>query len=332
MEKLERLFQARYQDSSFHLANYFDLIVGSGFNSILAVELSQGKSVREIEPVFKEVLSAYFCKKNNFLKQLYYRYDPLPLRNVLQRIYKKYTLSSPEIKTGFAIVVTRFDQSSPWHFLNHQGWDHFNSLKTVTFDRLLEGSLAMPSYMPYVILKTEYLGDIVIGDGGFAIGNDSSLYALLLASNHEFPYKWRFGENMLSLTTVGSKGRRVSTVPSEFQRINILKQMPLLIDTLLLGAAANSELLLKALSGDEMTGISKTPILTSHRYDILLSPDSLLALGLNIDYKSFDALFKKPTSQSMDFFLKVGKLAGDKQITMDHFSASFDVRNINHQG
>ncbi len=329
LEKIEKLLQKRYKEDDFKIADYYDLIIGTGFNSVLALELAKGKFVRDIEPLFKEIIQRYFSKTTSILTRLYYKYDPQPLRNTLKKYYGTQTLGSKDLKTGFAVVVTRFDQSKPWHFLNHEGWSDFDALKNVPLDQLLEGSLAMPSYMPYVILNTPNLGDIVIGDGGFTIGNDSSLYALLLVSNHQFPYKWRFGENMLSLTTIGSKGRRVLTAAAEFKDINLLKQMPLLIDTLLAGAAANSESLLNALAGNDATRIADTPIgLTSHRFDILLSPESLGNLGFTIDNKSFDELFDGPTDKNIDYFLKIGRMAADKQISQTHFSRSFDVRDI----
>jgi Domain of unknown function (DUF4062)/Patatin-like phospholipase len=107
--RIERLLQVRYSESDLKLSDYFDLIVGSGFGAVVAVELGLGRDLNEVREFFDDVAAAVFSKRTRYLKRLQSIYDLQPLASVLDARYGETTIRSSAFKT--ASPLSRLDSN-----------------------------------------------------------------------------------------------------------------------------------------------------------------------------------------------------------------------------
>ena len=218
------------------LSDYFDLIGGTSTGSIIASLLSLGKSVEEIDRLYRSLTKVVFKKRwlgsltgGNFSA----RFSKSAFRKLCSELIGDLTLGSEEIQTGLMIVTRRTDTGSPWVIHNNPDSKYFscedNSFVPNSEYRLAQVIMASCSAPTFFVSERIEIGRMPDGrtetgvfiDGACTPHNNPSLLAYRLVTVKGFGYCWPTGAENLEMVSVcllytspSPRDKRQSRMPS----------------------------------------------------------------------------------------------------------------------
>jgi hypothetical protein len=206
------------------LADYFDLIGGTSTGSIIASLLSLGKSVDEIDQMYRDLTKVVFKKR--WLGALLggnvsARFSKSAFRKLCRELIGDLTLGSEKIRTGLMIVTRRTDTGSPWAIHNSPASKYFSCEDGSYFPnseyRLAQVIIASCSAPTFFVPERIEIGRTPDGltesgvfiDGACTPHNDPSLLAYRLVTVAGYGYCWPTGVEKMEIVSVGT-GRATS--------------------------------------------------------------------------------------------------------------------------
>jgi hypothetical protein len=335
-------------DPAFRLCHYFDLIAGTSTGAIIAAALAVGMSVDEVIGHYQRLGREVFRKA--WLRQgvLRARYDEAALIENLKRVFgEDVTLGSPAVTTGLLIMTKRLDTGSPWPLANNPAGQYFRAAADAAWIanadyplwQVVRASTAAPSYFdPEPITIAAAAGkDPVVGtfvDGGVSPFNNPSLQALMYATMCGYRVNWKPGEDQLLLVSVGTGMSDPRQAPSRIAAQGAVRALFSLMDD----CAALVETSLQWMSvsptarvldseigdcaGDVLGG---GPLLSSLRYNTVLTPERVLALTPGLPPDQVKGLGAMDDPDNLDALLRLGDAVGREQVLPAHFAARFDL-------
>jgi Patatin-like phospholipase len=336
LEAIERLLRERYGRPDLRLCEYFDLIGGTSAGSILAAALALGMDTATVTEKAQDFIGKTFGKRK--WKSWEALFDPEPLQESLADIFGDVTLGDARILTGLCIVTKRADTRSTWPLLNHPGGRYYEKNRGI----LLKDAIYASAAAPYFFVPIEF--DVGQGeqgafvDGGVSMAKNPALQLFLLATLKGFPFHWPTGEDLLSVTSIGTghwQQRDAIEKVVHSKAWNWTREVPTM---LIEDASMQAQLLLQYLSrtptprkidaevgdlaGDLLT---PEPVLSYIRYDVPLEQTYLESLGFSEDEERIRRLREMSIRKNRDLLLRIGRAAAGRQVEPAHFRAAFDI-------
>ncbi len=319
LARIERLLQIRYGAPDFRLNDYFDLIGGTGLAAILAVELARGRSVSQLEAVFRQSVDAFYGKKH-YWRIFQHLYDTRRLYGLLHELYGDATLSDNDLATGVCVVATDLKNGRIYPFTNHP---RLAGRSPLLRDALM-ASLSLPTLLPPHPVSLHDGEPTLFITGQLSTGQDLSMYLFLLATAPEFPFCWRKGKRRLSLLSIGS-GIWPEATSNLSARPFMWTLLPVIISQMSAGLRYQSQALFASLAGDG-TGEKSASVLSYRRFNVEFSSMNLEKLTISLPESEIAALQRMNAPANLDQLMTVSDRVADSEITPELFMPSFDIR------
>lgn len=239
---LEALLKSEMDDPDARLCDHFDLFAGTSTGSIIATALALGWSVAEIKTLYYKLCPVLF-KPNRRLGFFAPRYDARHLRKMLEAKLRDekgdlLRLGSDQLRSGLMICAKRMDTDSAWILTNHPGSKFYNAEanqtwmpnKLFTLSSLVQASAAAPSYLEPVMIdvaKDEpgFKDDpALFVDGAISGHNCPALMAFQVATLDPYAFRWKTGEDHLSILSIGTGQYRSMHSATEFRDMRTVNQ------------------------------------------------------------------------------------------------------------
>jgi predicted acylesterase/phospholipase RssA len=349
LKSIEDLLRERHDAGpDFRLCQYFDLIAGTSTGAIIAAALALGKSVEEVQVLYRDLAKRVFQKslfRQGFVRA---KYSPGALTAILKNIFgEDTTLASDRLKTGLLVVMKRSDTGSPWPISNNPKGKYYDPGRPLTIPNkdyplwaVVRASAAAPSYFDpeYIIIaKDEAAATSVKGtfvDGGVSVANNPSLLALRFASLRGYGLSWPLGPDQVLLISVGTGTRNPSVVPSQIAGYAAVQSLLGLMDdcnseveTMMqwLGRTHTGRVIdreIKRLEGDDLMG---SKLFTYERYNVELSEEGLMrGLELELTASELDAVQEMDAPENVELLDRIGACLG-RSVAGEHFPQRFDL-------
>ena len=205
LEAIEVTLRKRCNNEKLLLCDYFDLIGGTSFGSIIATGLALGMSVGDLKALYRNIGSSVFVPgwsaKLGFGGLLAPKFPAKPLHDALDRMFgADTTLDSDKIRTGLMIMTKRLDAGGgPWPLHNSMRARYARQDGALRLTEILRASTAAPTYFePQQIAISTRDGAVVNGvfvDGGVSPFNDPALQLLMLAALQGHGFQWKTGKD-----------------------------------------------------------------------------------------------------------------------------------------
>lgn len=348
LARIETLLRHRVGgDPEFRLSHYFDLVAGTSTGSIIAGLLALGKTVGEIQDLYRKLAKDVFRPRWG-LGIFRTRFNKGALEKALRRCLGPHTtLGSPELETGLLVMTKRMDTGSPWPLLNNPKGTYFrakkgeNWLSNADFPlwRIVRASTAAPYFFEPEDLEVGRVGELYeLGrfvDGGVSTANNPSLQALQVAALQGFGLHWKTGEDRLLLVSVGTGLRdrrlpptRVSVKHAALAVLSIMDDCNDLVETQLQWLSRNpSARIIDSEIGNLFEDLlTHEPVLTYQRYNIELSASWLQnRLGEDLSEDEVRKLSDMADPGNLPELQRLAGLAADRQVQEGDFPARFDL-------
>lgn len=302
LERIEKMLadrfveQGLYDDpAKFRLAHYFDLIGGTSVGALIAAQLALAHSVTEIRDRFQLWMPEIFKRRIAAVKGFTDLYHAQNLSQKIEGLVRDWTMDSPLLKTGFAVVAKRADTGSVWVMTNNDRCKYWNregdrmpNAKFKIHDVLRASSAAPTFFRPTNIeifsgvdgnkpfTKT---GSFI--DGAVSPHNNPSLQLFKLTRLNGYGLNWATGPERLLMISIGT-----GTHATEVKKSRVLA---LEATDALLGMIGDSQQLVLAVMQwlsyprdpweiDREIGsqsedlLTNEPLLSFQRYDMPLEP------------------------------------------------------------
>ncbi|MDH3658698.1 MAG: patatin-like phospholipase family protein [Alphaproteobacteria bacterium] len=348
LARIEEILRARAgEDADFRLADYFDLIGGTSTGAILAAGLATGRSVAELDQLYRGLGEHVF--QNDLFRQGIFRakFSADHLREVLENEFKDTSLGDESVRTGLAIVAKRLDTGSPWVVHNNPRGRYFaarpGGSAVPNADYLVKdvvrASTAAPTYFdPEKISVTADLEGAFV-DGGVSPHNNPALQLLLLATLEGYGLQWPLGADNILLVSIGTGAWELKLDPDKVMKMTAANLGLRGLASLMDDAAAFNELVLQWLSAsatarpiDREVGDLKgdvlgggAPWLTYLRYNAQLDRDWLKdEAKLELSAKQVEALREMDDPKNMPLLIQVGEAVAGT-VKEGDLEARFDI-------
>ena len=342
---LERMEQLLAEDAGapVRLCDAFDLIGGTSTGAIISGGLALGHSASAMRDLYARLAPRVFQRNMWRIKGLRAKFDAARLREELKAIIGDRTLDSPDLLTGFCVVMKRMDTGSPWIVSNNPlsvFWNHppdasFIGNRSYPLAALIRASTAAPHYFDPELLDILGRGELgLFVDGGMTPYNNPSLHLTFLATLPQHRIGWPLGADNLTVVSIGTGSFRDQMPHSDHRRISpfglaIRALFGLMDDTQLLTVGLmqamgetptpwtiNSEV--EAMTGWPIPG---GPLFRHVRYDVRLEQVWLeRELGLSLSLEEVLRLQRMDEPASMPKLYEIGRLAAERQVRLEHFA------------
>jgi hypothetical protein len=343
LRSVETHLRRRYAEDLV-LADYFDYIGGTSTGAIVAAGLALGKSVAELQEMYRSLGAKIFSKR--FLPlRLKSLYRDGPLTSELEKFFgERVTLGDPGLRTLLLIVLHNTVTDSAWPLSNCTRAKYNTadrSLKTpsdrnldMSLTVLVRGSTAAPVYFPpqhAVVGRNQF----VFQDGGITAFNNPALILFLVATLPEYGLQWPVGEDRMLIVSVGT-GSSAAIHPNLLaQQVNLKFNAKNLPSVFMNSASAAQDMLCRTLgscrAGPEIDrefgrrlnapGVGGPSLFTYLRYNADLSDASLLAQGVSSG-RERQRLRKMDSVKSVPALEAIGRRVGES-IDFGHDFAGF---------
>src|SRR5262249_971347 len=197
---------------------YFDLIGGTSTGAIIATGLAIGKTVQELQQLYRKLANEIFQAEWYRFGLLSPKFSIASLQSALESTFHDYRLGGKEVLTGLMIMCKRFDTGSPWVIHNHpksryyartEGSEHVPNSEYL-LKQVVRASTAAPHY--FEPEKIQVAGDFygAFVDGGISPHNNPALQLLMLATIEGYGWKWPIGESNLLIISTGTGRKELS--------------------------------------------------------------------------------------------------------------------------
>ncbi|WP_074406161.1 patatin-like phospholipase family protein [Aquimarina megaterium] len=335
LERAEEILKKREGNPNLLLCDYFDLIGGTSTGAIIAAGLSIGMTASEIKDLYLTIGDKIFGKKRNWLLNPFKRYkaefDFKPLEEELEKVFGDITIGSNEIKTGLCIVTKRADTLSTWPIINHPKGKYFNYNKGMLLRQVVRASAAAPSY--FIPQKID-VGHREIGtfiDGGVSLANNPALQLFLVATLSEFPFRWKTGEDNLSLLSVGTGTYTKKYDADKIAKKGLLGWAQMVPELFMEDANYLNQTILQYLSNSPTPRVidseildlkndlaTEKPALHYVRYNVMLDNDELNDLGFGLNGNELESLREMSESKNKEILYKIGSKAAIRDVKPEH--------------
>lgn len=365
LKRMEALLRARRPEAEradFRLCDYFDLIGGTSTGAIIAACLALGRSVDEIDTLYRELGKCIFQPtlfRKGFMRA---KFDETPLRKALEREFADVTLGSDKLKTGLGVVTKRLDTGSAWILHNNPRGRYFAPgpdseavpNRDYSLAQLVRASTAAPHFFDgeEINVALGLAGKVQKGqfvDGGVSPHNNPALQMLLLATLDGHRLNWATGADELLLVSLGTgrTEKRPRPEPEGLFSFDIASKLGkaaaanavLSLSALMSDCADLVELLMQWFSGtapgrvidSEIGDLSNDvaggqALMTYARYDAVFDR-AWLQDKLDLDYTAqrVGELDAMDNAENLEDLIKIGAAAGQKLVADSHFPARFDL-------
>jgi uncharacterized protein len=341
LKKIETTLREKENNPNYVLSDYFDLIGGTSTGAIIATLLALGKQVDEITEMYMQLGGQIFGEKRNWWNPLetfkFFKaeFSEKSLESELKKYVGNITLGGSEIKTGLCIVAKRADTNSTWPLINHPNGKYYEDNKNIPLWQALRASSAAPSYfIPQMIdVGNGQIGAFV--DGGVSMANNPSLTLLMVATLKGFPFHWSFGEDNISLISVGTGYTEYHKHSSEIDDAWLLTWAKSVPDMLMQDSSWQNQIILQWLSNSptaktidgEMGNLKDDllcdkPLIKYLRFNICLSQNALNGLGLKRNFSQNDIKSISEMSNASNRYLlyDIGVEAAEKEVLEKYFN------------
>ncbi|QHI35124.1 hypothetical protein IMCC3317_04700 [Kordia antarctica] len=335
LEKVEDLIRKKENNPNLRLCDYFDLIGGTSTGAIIAAGLSIGMTASEIKDLYLTIGDKIFGKKRSWflnpLKRYKAEFDFKPLEEELKKVFGDITIGSDKIKTGLCIITKRADSLSTWPIINHPDGKHFNHNKEMLLRQVVRASAAAPSY--FIPQKIDVgFGEIgAFIDGGVSLANNPALQLFLVGTLSEFPYRWKTGEDSISLVSIGTGTYTKKYNPDKIAKKGLLGWAKMVPELFMEDANYLNQTMLQYLSNSPTARVIDSEILDLKddlicdkpalhyvRYNVMLNNNELSNLGFNLNKKEIESLHEMSESKNKELLYEIGKKAANRDIKLDH--------------
>lgn len=335
LERIERILREREGNPNLLLCDYFDLIGGTSTGAIIAGGLSVGMTAGEIKDLYLNIGDKIFGDKYSWFKNPIKRYKAEfnfePLEEALQEVFGNITMGGDEIKTGLCIITKRADTLSTWPILNHPGGKYFKHNKGMLLRKVIRASAAAPSY--FIPQKID-VGNGQVGafiDGGVSLANNPALQLFLVATLQEFPYRWKTGEENISLVSIGTGTYTKRYDPEKIAKKGLLGWASMIPEIFMEDANYLNQTVLQYISNSPTARkidseildlkndlLTEKPALHYIRYNVMLEENELNSLGLSFSKEKLESLREMSEAKNKDILYDIGARASAKFIAPQH--------------
>jgi patatin-like phospholipase/acyl hydrolase len=335
LEKVEEIIREKEGDPDLRLCDYFDLIGGTSTGAIIAAGLSIGMTASEIKDLYLNIGGKIFGKKLNWFLNPFKRYkaefDFKPLEEELKTVFGDITIGSDKIKTGLCIVTKRADTLSTWPILNNPNGKYFNHNKKMLLRQVVRASAAAPSY--FIPQKIDVgFGEIgAFIDGGVSLANNPALQLFLVGTLSEFPYKWKTGEDNISLLSIGTGTYTKKYNADKVAKKGLLGWAKMVPELFMEDSNYLNQTILQYLSNSPTPKVidseildlkndlvTEKPALHYVRYDVMLNKDELRKLCINLNKFDLQSLREMSESKNRELLYKIGSRAAIRDVKKEH--------------
>jgi patatin-like phospholipase/acyl hydrolase len=335
LEKIETILREREGNPKLLLCDYFDLMGGTSTGAIIAAGLSIGKTASEIKDLYLQIGDKIFGEKYSWLthpvKRWKAKYNFEPLDEALKAFFGDITIGSEEIRTGLCIVTKRADTFSTWPILNNPDGKYFSSNKNFLLRKVVRASAAAPTYFMPQQLDVGAGEIATFIDGGLSLANNPSLQLFLVATLKEFPYRWKTGEDQLSLVSIGTGTSKKTGVADKIAKYGLTDWAATIPELFMEDANFMNQTILQYLSNSPTAKVIDGEIGDLHsdllndkaalhyvRYNVTMSQNELGDLGMHFDLEQVKSLTKMDEAKNKDTLYEIGSKAADKFIKPEH--------------
>jgi len=265
LERLESLLRVRYGAPDFLLSHYFDLIAGSGFGAIVATDLALGKPVADAAAFFRAHVGDVLSKRSGWLSKLHHQFDPAPMARLLDDRFGLTPMSHQAWCTGVMLLGARLECGLPYHFANHAAPGTNSPSNEPALAKVLLGCNSQLSFFPPVVIPDADGVPMALTNADIVAAGNPSLYVLQRIA--EPPYAWRLGRWQLAMMSIGGVDKPSRHSAVEVADASLMRQIVLLVDTLLRATTQSTRLLLGALSHGQAGDDTYGGALSFHRFD-----------------------------------------------------------------
>lgn len=341
LKKIETILRKK-NGSNYLLSDHFDLIGGTSTGAIIAALLAIGRSVDKITKLYMDLGGKIFGKKHDWWKPwetwkyLKAEYDYTALEDSLKKTFGTVTLGSDQIRTGLCIVAKRADTNSIWHFMNHPKGKFYDSElgknKNILLWQAVRASTAAPTYFAPQMIDVGHGQKAAFIDGGVSMANNPALTLLMVATLKGFPFKWKTGEDKLTIVSLGTGYSVFRKQTGEIKDAWLKTWAKNVPEMLMQDANWQNQIVLQWLSesptahyidmqtetlkGDLIAGKNKKIINYLH-YDFPITENDLNGLGLEQHFtmEDVESLTEMSNVENRELLYKIGLAASDKIIS-----------------
>ncbi len=342
------MLRRRYKDERLLLCDYFDLIGGTSFGSIIAAGLAVGMSVGDLKTLYRGIGSSVFqtgwLSKVMLAGILAPKFPSEPLQRALDaQLGADTTLDSDRIRTGLMIMTKRLDTGSPWPLYNSMRARYARQDGALRLTQIVRASTAAPTYFePERIAISSRDGAVVDGvfvDGGMNPFSDPALQLLMLAAVQGHGFGWRMGKDQLLLISVGTGSTQQTHTAQEVMSATAAEQGIRALQSVLDDCARTNQAILQWLTscltpwtidravGDMKLDTQAGPQLATYvRYNVVLEQGWLRSeLGVDLAPDKIEQIRKMDDPSNMTDLAALGRTAAAKQVKPAHLPAVFDL-------
>jgi predicted acylesterase/phospholipase RssA len=242
LAKIEELFRKEQNNSNLVLADVFDLIAGTSTGAIIAASLSWGKSVAEIDELYRNHSSEIFAPSTiipwlkaqfsqgqlpgtllNRLAEIVQRYKAQYDANAIAELFKTHftevdgkpaLLGTDRLKTFLLIVMRNGSTGGLWPVINNpnaiynrrqlpDGTPNPECNLDFPLWQLLRASTAAPTFFPPEEIVLAGKPNLFM-DGAMTPYNNPALIAVLTATLPQYRIGWPAGREALHVISVGT--------------------------------------------------------------------------------------------------------------------------------
>jgi uncharacterized protein len=351
LKVIETMLRDRFTNPNLLLCDYFDLIGGTSTGAILAAGLAYGKSVDELQTLYRTLGESVFQTSgpSKWLPgplqgKLVAKFPSGPLKAQLESVLgATTTLDSSDLRTGLMVMAKRLDTGSPWPLNNCRRGKFATQDGALLLAQVVRASTAAPTYFaPERIDIHSRDGRVEEGafvDGGVTPFNDPTLQLLMLAALQGHGFCWPTGKDRLLIVSVGTGSYREKYRAQELVESLAALQGVTALQSLMDDCERMNRAILQWLTdcltpwiidravGDMRLDSQNGPQLATYvRYNVVLEQPWLQTeLCKPYDQAKIDQIRRMDDPSNMDDLVALGKIAAEKQIKPEHLPAAFDL-------
>ncbi len=339
---LERIEEVLLEAHGTAFVENVDLAGGTSTGAIIGAALSLGYSAQDIRRFYFELAPKVFQRSRSRIPGIQSRFKAKLLKNEIVELCGERTLSSPDLKTGFALALKRMDTGSPWILSNNPNnpfWDDptdgsYLGNKHYRLADILRASTAAPHYFePERIKIMEGQPPGLFVDGGVSPNNNPALAFLQMVTIPSVGYGWETGVDNLRIVSIGTGSFRDQMDPESASR---LPAAGLAVKALtgMINNSSTQVLTLMQMLGETSTRwtinseigdlagvlLPKEPLFQFLRYDVRLEKDWLKEeLDMDVSDSDLTHLRLMDQPKAIPELYEIATLAAKKQVKKEHF-------------